>query len=109
MAYAVTREPALLTMLTNAFDFMQNTQCYATGGYGPVERIMPTNGNLGVAIETRQNTCETPCCSWAAFKMARYLMTFTGEARFGDCPFLSRIALTWQVLQPPAAYGSTGI
>src|SRR5262245_35913397 len=45
---------------------------------------MPSNGNLGVALESRQNTCETPCCTWAAFKMARYLMTFTGEARYGD-------------------------
>src|SRR5262245_66607069 len=45
---------------------------------------MPSNGNLGVALEDRQNTCETPCCSWAAIKMARYLITFTGEARYGD-------------------------
>jgi DUF1680 family protein len=63
---------------------MQNTQCYATGGYGPVERLLPPNGNLGVAIEDRQNSCEVPCCSWAALKMARYLMTFTGESRYGD-------------------------
>ena len=36
---------------------------------GPSERIMPTNGNLGKALEYHQNTCETPCCSWAAFKL----------------------------------------
>ncbi len=84
MAYAVTGDAKYLQMLKNAFDFLQNTQCYATGGYGPVERIMPANGNLGKALETQQNTCEAPCCSWAAFKMARYLMTFTGEARYGD-------------------------
>ena len=36
------------------------------------------------ALETQQNSFEAPCCSWAAFKMARYLMTFTGEARYGD-------------------------
>jgi DUF1680 family protein len=71
-------------MLKNAYEFLQNTQCFATGGYGPVERIMPTNGNLGKALETQQNSCEAPCCSWAAFKMARYLMTFTGDSRYGD-------------------------
>jgi DUF1680 family protein len=84
MAYAVTGDPKLLAILKNAYDFLQNTQCYATGGYGPVERIMPSNGNLGLALESRQNSCEVPCCSWAAFKLARYLMTFTGEARYGD-------------------------
>ena len=71
-------------IIRNAYDFLQNTQCYATGGFGPAERIMPTNGNLGKALDYHQNTCETPCCSWAAFKLARYLMQFTGEARYGD-------------------------
>ncbi|HVT82123.1 MAG TPA: beta-L-arabinofuranosidase domain-containing protein [Phycisphaerae bacterium] len=84
MAYAVTGEAKFLQILRNAYDFMQNRQTYATGGFGPVERLMPSNGNLGVALEDRQNSCETPCCSWAAFKMARYLMTFTAEARYGD-------------------------
>jgi DUF1680 family protein len=84
MAYGVTGDPAYLQILKNAYDFLQNTQCYATGGFGPAERILPTNGNLGRALDYHQNSCETPCCSWAAFKMARYLMTYTGEARYGD-------------------------
>jgi uncharacterized protein len=84
MAYAVTGDAKYLRIIRNAYDFLQNTQCYATGGFGPSERIMPTNGNLGKALEYHQNTCETPCCSWAAFKLARYLTQFTGEARYGD-------------------------
>jgi hypothetical protein len=84
MAYAITGEPSYLQILKNAYDFLQNTQCFATGGFGPAERILPTNGNLGRSLEFHQNTCETPCCSWAAFKLARYLMTFTGDARYGD-------------------------
>jgi hypothetical protein len=84
MAYAVTGDAKYLRIIKNAYDFLQNTQCYATGGFGPSERIMPTNGNLGKALEYHQNTCETPCCSWAAFKLARYLTQFTGEARYGD-------------------------
>jgi hypothetical protein len=39
---------------------------------------------LGKALDYHQNSCETPCCSWAAFKLARYLTQFTGEARYGD-------------------------
>jgi uncharacterized protein len=84
MAYAVTGDEKFLRIIRNAYDFLQNTQCYATGGFGPSERIMPTNGNLGKALDYHQNTCETPCCSWAAFKLARYLTQFTGEARYGD-------------------------
>jgi DUF1680 family protein len=84
MAYAVTGDEAYLHIIRNAYDFLQNTQCYATGGFGPSERIMPTNGNVGKALEYHQNTCETPCCSWAAFRLARYLTQFTGEARYGD-------------------------
>jgi hypothetical protein len=35
MRYAMTRNPAHLRIVENAYDFLQNTQCYATGGYGP--------------------------------------------------------------------------
>lgn len=84
MAYAVIGDSRYLQIIKNAYDFLQNTQCYATGGFGPSERIMPSNGNLGRALEYHQNTCETPCCSWASFRLARYLTQFTGEARYGD-------------------------
>ena len=83
MAYAVTGDPAYLRIIKNAYDFLQNTQTYATGGYGPVERIMPA-GSLGKALEFQQNSFEAPCGSWAGFKLSRYLTQFTGEARYGD-------------------------
>ena len=83
MRYAVTQDPAHLRIVENAYDFLQNTQCYATGGYGPVERIMPA-GSLGHALDYQMNSFETPCGSWAGFKMSRYLMQFTGQARYGD-------------------------
>ena len=51
---------------------------------GRSERIMPPGGKLGKALNYHQNSCETPCCSWASFKLARYLTEFTGEARYGD-------------------------
>ena len=84
MAYAVTGQPEYLRIIRNAYDYLQQTQCYATGGYGPNERLMGPGGSLGKALETRSDTFETICGSWAGFKLSRYLMQFTGEARYGD-------------------------
>jgi DUF1680 family protein len=84
MAYAVTGDPQYLRICVNAYDFVQRTQCYATGGFGPDERLMPPDGALGRSLELYAGHAEIPCGSWAAFKLCRYLMAFTGEARFGD-------------------------
>ena len=51
MAYAVTGEERYLRICVNAFDFLQRTQCYATGGFGPDERLMPPDGSLGRSLE----------------------------------------------------------
>jgi hypothetical protein len=83
MTYGVTGDPRYLTIIKNAYDFLQNRQCYATGGYGPVERIMPP-GSIGKALEYQPNDFEAPCGSWAGFKLSHYLTQFTGEARYGD-------------------------
>lgn len=84
MTYSVTGDATYLKIIRNAYDYLQNTQCYATGGYGPNERFMTPDGSLGKALETRSDTFETICGSWAGFKLSRYLMQFTGEARYGD-------------------------
>ena len=84
MAYAVTGDENYLRIIKNAYDFLQNYQCYATGGYGPSEFIAASNGGLGRAIENRFDTFETGCGSWAAFKLSRYLTSFTGESRYAD-------------------------
>jgi len=84
MHYEISGDPATLRILRNAYDYLQDTQCYATGGYGPDERLLAPDGSLGAALENRPNTFETVCGSWAGFKLSRYLMRFTGEARYGD-------------------------
>ncbi len=84
MAYAVTGDERFLRICINAYDFLQRTQCYATGGFGPDERLMPPDGRLGRSLELYAGHAEIPCGSWAAFKLSRYLLTLTGEARFGD-------------------------
>lgn len=83
MTYGVTGDPKYLTIIKNAYDFLQKHQTYATGGYGPVERIMPP-GSIGKALEYQPNDFEAPCGSWAGFKLSHYLTQFTGEARYGD-------------------------
>ena len=84
MAYAVSGDPAYLRIIKNAYDFLQNRQCYATGGFGPVEHLVPSDGSLGKSLEYRPDEFETGCGTWAGFKLSRYLMQFTGEARYGD-------------------------
>lgn len=84
MAYAVTGEERYLRIIRNAYDWLQNTQCYCTGGYGPSETTSAGKGGLGQVLEVRSDTFETACGSWAAFKLTRYLLQFTGEARYGD-------------------------
>jgi DUF1680 family protein len=84
MACAVTGDSALLKSLIDAYDYFQRTQCYATGGFGPGENLVPPDGSLGRSLENDPHCFETPCGSWAVFKFARQLMALTGEARFGD-------------------------
>lgn len=83
-AHLVTGDPRYLQICINGYDFLQRTQCYATGGYGPDERLMPPDGSLGRSLDVCGYHAEVPCGSWAAFKLSKYLMCFTGEARFGD-------------------------
>lgn len=82
-AYAVTGQRRYLEIICNAYDYLQAHQLYATGGYGPAERMVPSPLLLEY-LDTMENHWETQCCSWAAFKLAKYLMSFTGDARYGD-------------------------
>ena len=84
MAYAVSGEKPYLDAIVNNYDWLQKTQCYATGGYGPEEDLIAEDGELGRRLETTSYSFETTCGTWGGFKLARYLMTFTGEARYGD-------------------------
>jgi DUF1680 family protein len=83
-AYEATGDPSYLDSIRNAYDYLQRHQRYATGGYGPNERFLALDGSLGKALETRSDTFETSCGSWAGFKLSRYLLRLTGEARYGD-------------------------
>lgn len=84
MAYSVSGDEHYLDVIRNAYDWLSRTQMYATGGLGPDEKLQRPDGSLGKSLEATWNSFETVCGSWAGFKLARYLLRFTGEARYGD-------------------------
>ncbi len=90
MAYLVKGEDRYLRTLVNAHDYLTQNQCYATGGYGPNEQFLPADRLLAALPETH-NTFETQCGTWAVFKLCKYLMQFTGDARYGD--WMERLAI----------------
>jgi DUF1680 family protein len=83
MAFLVTGEPQYLQVLRNAYDYFQDHQCFATGGYGPDEQILPQEP-LVARLGTSANTFETQCGTWAGFKLVKHLITLTGDAKYGD-------------------------
>jgi DUF1680 family protein len=84
MVFVLTEDPRYLRIVVNAYDYLERTQFYATGGYGPDERLLPPDGSLGKSLETTYEHFETPCGTNAGFGLARNLMQYTGEARYGD-------------------------
>lgn len=82
-AFLVKGEPQYLNTIIHAADYLQKEQCFATGGFGPDEQLLPHEKLVEKLSETH-NTFETQCGSWAVFKLAKYLITFTGNARDGD-------------------------
>jgi hypothetical protein len=74
-----------LRAMKNAHDLLRIEQQYATGGWGPNETfIEPHKGQLFDSLRTTSDHFETPCGSYAAIKLGRYLLCATGDARYGD-------------------------
>lgn len=83
MAYLLKGDSHYLDTLKNGYDFFQQEECFATGGYGPAEALLPKR-ELIEALRDTHYSFETQCGTWAAFKLCRYLLLFTGDARYGD-------------------------
>ncbi len=84
MAYAVTGKEEYLRTIEGAYRILRRSQLFATGGYGPGERLTAGPGDLRSSLSLQKETFETPCGTWAAFKIVRYLQAFTAEAVYGD-------------------------
>lgn len=68
----------------NGFE-MLTAQSFATGGWGPGEQLRAT-GSLDVfkSLSDNHSSFETPCGSYAHFKLTRYLLRVTRDSRYGD-------------------------
>ena len=84
MAYQIYGEEKYLQTLIRGYDLLKRYQWMASGGYAPAERMANTQGSNGKAMETRADSFEVPCGTWAAFKISRYLMAFTGNASYAE-------------------------
>lgn len=84
MAYMVAGSGKHLRAAQNAFA-MLTEQSYATGGWGPDEALRAPGSNaLYESLTNTHHTFETPCGSYAHFKLTRYLLRVTRDAHYGD-------------------------
>jgi hypothetical protein len=84
LSYVIGDDERYLRIAVNAHDWFRRTQCYATGGFGPSERTVRADGSLGRGLEFRADSFESPCGSWAAFKLCTTLLRVTGDSRYID-------------------------
>ena len=84
MAYAVSGRVEFLQTLKGAYEVLCRSQLFATGGYGPGERLAADKEGLIDSLVTQRDTFETGCGTWAAFKFVRHLQSFTARASYGD-------------------------
>ena len=83
-AYLTLGSEKHLRAARNAFD-MLSSQSFATGGWGPDETLYgPGSSDLYNSLTNTHASFETPCGSYAHFKLTRYLLQVTRDARYGD-------------------------
>jgi DUF1680 family protein len=84
-AYITLGSEKHLRAAKNGFDMLQKTQSFATGGWGPNEAFgEPGTGQLGDSLGLTHASFETPCGAYGHFKITRYLLRVTKDARYGD-------------------------
>ena len=83
-AYLTTGSEKHLRAAKNGFRMLE-AQSFATGGWGPGETLLrPGTDDLGRSLFTQPASFETPCGAYGHFKIARYLLTVTGDPHYGD-------------------------
>ncbi|HEX3948662.1 MAG TPA: beta-L-arabinofuranosidase domain-containing protein [Steroidobacteraceae bacterium] len=83
-SYLSLQAPAYLDAARNGFEMIA-AQSFATGGWGPDEHfVIPGSGALGASLAEQHKSFETPCGAYAHFKLTRYLLRISRDARYGD-------------------------
>ncbi|MBV9297292.1 MAG: glycoside hydrolase family 127 protein [Acidobacteriaceae bacterium] len=84
-AYLADGSEKHLRAARNAFEMITANQSFATGGWGPNESfVVPNSGELYAGLTRTHSGFETPCGSYAHFKLSRYLLRVTRDGRYGD-------------------------
>lgn len=84
MAYFTAGSGKHLRAARNGFAMLQ-AQSYVTGGWGPDEQLRgPDSDALYGSLTNTHAHFETPCGSYAHFKLTRYLLRATRDSRYGD-------------------------
>jgi DUF1680 family protein len=83
-AYLTLGSEKHLRAARNAFE-MLSQQSFVTGGWGPDEMLRaPDSPDVAASLTETHSSFETPCGSYAHFKLTRYLLRVTRDARYGD-------------------------
>ena len=83
-AYLTLGNEKYLRAAKNGFDMLK-AQSFATGGWGPDEQLRATgSSDVYDSLTKTHSTFETPCGAYAHFKLTRYLLRVTRDARYGD-------------------------
>jgi uncharacterized protein len=83
-AYLTVGSEKHLRAARNGFDFLE-AQSFATGGWGPDETLRaPNSDDVHASLTNTHHSFETPCGSYAHFKLTRYLLRVTADSRYGD-------------------------
>jgi uncharacterized protein len=83
-AYLTLGSEKHLRAARNAFE-MLSQQSFVTGGWGPDEQLRaPDSPDVYASLTNTHASFETPCGSYAHFKLTRYLLRVTRDARYGD-------------------------
>ena len=83
-AYLTLGSEKHLRAARNGFDMIA-AQSFATGGWGPNETLRaPGSDEIYKSLTGTHASFETPCGSYAHFKLTRYLLRVTRDARYGD-------------------------
>ncbi len=83
-AYLTLGSGTHLRAAKNGFDMLQ-AQSFATGGWGPDELLRaPDSPDVYESLTKTHSGFETPCGSYAHFKLTRSLLRVTRDPRYGD-------------------------
>jgi len=83
-AYLTLGSEKHLRAAKNGFDFVA-AQSFATGGWGADETLRaPGSAEVYKSLSGSHASFETPCGSYAHFKLTRYLLRVTRDSRYGD-------------------------